>query len=74
MTILPGQTYVACHPLDEGRRIRIESHIPGHATAHIVDADTGKRPRWIRTSVLHPTSTTRTGRPRRTGYALENPQ
>lgn len=74
MTILPGQTDVACHPMDEGRRIRIKSYTPGHAAAHIVDADTGKRPRWIRVSVLHPTSTTRTGHPRRSGYALENAQ
>ncbi|MEV4557171.1 hypothetical protein AB0K51_09250 [Kitasatospora sp. NPDC049285] len=72
MTVLPGQIYAACHPMDEGRRIRIESHIPGHATATVVDADTGKRPRSIRVTVLHPTPTTRTGRARRSGYALEN--
>ncbi|MEV7936638.1 hypothetical protein AB0O82_10885 [Kitasatospora sp. NPDC088264] len=74
MTILPGQTYAACHPLDEGRRIRITHHTPVDARADVVDADTGQRPRRIRTTVLHPTSTTRTGKPRRTGYALESAQ
>lgn len=69
--IQPGQVYVACHPLDKGRRIRITNYLPGHVGAVVVDADTGKRPRWLSLRALHATATTRTGQPRRTGYALE---
>ncbi|MBH1939253.1 hypothetical protein I5Q34_34200 [Streptomyces sp. AV19] len=69
-TIRVGQVYVACHPLDEGRRIRITEY-EGYSDARVVDADTGKRPRWILTAQLHASATTRQGKPRRSGYALE---
>ncbi|MBH1939143.1 hypothetical protein I5Q34_33625 [Streptomyces sp. AV19] len=69
-TIRVGQVYVACHPLDEGRRIRITEY-KGYSDARVVDADTGKRPRRILTHQLHAIATTRQGKPRRSGYALE---
>lgn len=68
--IQPGQTYRACHPLDD-IVIRITAYTPGHARAHVVNARTGKNPRQILVRDLHSTATTRTGKPRRTGYALE---
>ncbi|MFJ8163839.1 hypothetical protein ACIRBY_23330 [Streptomyces sp. NPDC096136] len=71
MTIQPGQTYRATNPLDEGRRILIEAYTPGDARAHVVDADTGKRPRQILARTLHTKPTTKAGQPRRTGYVLE---
>ena len=68
------QVYVACHPLDEGRRIRVVFIGEGsrEGQVRVEDADTGQRPRWIKTSALHASATNpRTGQPRRTGYALE---
>jgi len=71
--IQPGQTYTSCHPLDEARRIRIETYRPGDVRAHIVDADTGKRFRQILVSTLHDSNRTKSGAPRRSGYALDQP-
>jgi hypothetical protein len=70
--IEPGQTYRYCDPR-ENIRIRIESYRPGDARAHVVDAVTGKRPRQILVTALHESATTRDGKPRRAGYALEQP-
>jgi hypothetical protein len=69
--IRPGQVYRACDPRDNGRRIRILSYSPGADRAQIVDAATGKRQRRIYVDYLHASPTTRDGRTRRTGYALE---
>lgn len=69
--ITPGQVYVACHPLDERRRIRITAYTPGVGRATVVDADTGLRPRGILVTSLHASATTRNGTPRQTGYARE---
>jgi len=68
--IRPGQTYRACDPR-ETIRIRITTYRPGDTRAHVVDAVTGKRPRQILVSSLHASPTTRDGKLRRTGYALE---
>ncbi|KAB7839479.1 hypothetical protein [Streptomyces mobaraensis] len=69
--IRAGQIYTACHPLDEGRRIRISEYVAGSNRVDVVDADTGARPRSILVKELHLTAATRQGRPRRTGYVLD---
>jgi hypothetical protein len=71
-SIQPGQTYRSCDPRG-GPRIRIVRYEPGWNRADVVDATTGKQPRRIVVRDLHPTATTRTGQPRRTGYVLEQP-
>lgn len=68
MPIEAGQTYRSCDPRG-GPSIRIVEIHPNSAT--VVDAVTGKRPRSILLAALHDTATTKTGQPRRTGYALE---
>ncbi|MFJ4808528.1 hypothetical protein [Streptomyces longwoodensis] len=68
--IQPGQIYRHCDPR-ESIRIRIVSYRHGDARAHVVDAVTGKRYRQILVTYLHASATTRDGRPRRSGYALE---
>ncbi|WP_329215159.1 hypothetical protein OG352_06175 [Streptomyces sp. NBC_01485] len=70
--IQPGQIYQSCDPRG-GPRIRVERYTPGHNRAWVVDADTGKRGRWILVSALHDSPTTGDGQPRRTAYALETP-
>lgn len=65
-----GQIYRSCDPRG-GSSIRIEKYHPGDARAHVVDAATGKRFRQILVNSLHDSPTTKTGQPRRTGYALE---
>ncbi|MFD7413498.1 hypothetical protein [Kitasatospora purpeofusca] len=67
--ITPGQVYRDCDPRSSVT-IRIESYRPGDARAHVVDAVTGKRFRQILAHTLHDSATTKTGKPRRTGYAL----
>jgi hypothetical protein len=71
MPIAPGQAYRSADPRG-GPRIRIERYTPGHAHAWVVDADTGRRGRWVLVRSLHQTPVTRTGRARRTGYVLED--
>lgn len=70
MTIQPGQTYRSADPRG-GPRILIAAYTHGHAHAHVIDADTGKRHRLILAHTLHATATTKAGRARRTGYVLE---
>ena len=70
MPIQPGQTYRHCDPR-ESIRIRITAYRPGDARAHVVDAATGKRARQILVTHLHESATTHDGKPRRSGYALE---
>lgn len=72
--IEPGQIYRRYHARENAiTRIRIEAVDPDGHRAWAVDADTGKRARWVNTANLHETATTRDGKPRRTGYALEQP-
>lgn len=67
--IQPGQIYRSLDP--RGRpAIRITGYTSGHARAHVVDAVTGKRFRQILVTALHASDRTKTGAPRRTGYAL----
>ncbi|MEU6340280.1 hypothetical protein ABZ883_04925 [Streptomyces sp. NPDC046977] len=73
MNVTVGQIYASCRPGDD-RRLRIERFEPGYASAFVVDAETGHRPRWILIHALHPTPRLRNGRPRRTGYALIPPE
>ena len=68
--IKPGQIYRYCDPR-ESIRVRIVHYEPGGNRADVVDAATGKRPRSILTTSLHDSPTTKNGKPRRTGYALE---
>lgn len=70
-SIRPGQTYRALDPLDNGRRIRVLA-IHG-SRVRVMTLDGPPRTRLIWPDQLHPTPTTRTGTPRRTGYALETP-
>jgi hypothetical protein len=68
----PGQTYRSCKPGYEDFRIRITS--VGAEMARAISIDGG----WalldpVPLSRLHATATTKTGTPRRTGYALEQP-
>lgn len=67
--LLPGRTYRSA---TRGRRIRIKSFTPGGRQAVVVDAATGKAPRWVLTANLHPTPLASTGKPWRTGYILED--
>ncbi|MFF8840527.1 hypothetical protein [Streptomyces sp. NPDC015130] len=68
--IQPGQIYRSADPRG-GPRIRIERFTPGHNHVWAVDAQNGKRARWILIRNLHATATTKTGARRRTGYVLE---
>ena len=68
MTIEPGQVYRSCDPRG-GPRVRIVAVNPN--SVDVVDARDGKRHRRILLTYIHATQTTKTGKPRRTGYALE---
>ncbi|MFJ3097385.1 hypothetical protein [Streptomyces hydrogenans] len=72
MPIQPGQTYRAADPRDS-IRIRIKTYVPGENRALVVDAATGKRPRPMLVTALHDSATTQAGKPRRSGYVLEQP-
>lgn len=72
--IRPGQVYVACHPLDEGRRIRVLKVAGDRITVETLGGGP-RRYREMGAAHLHASATSpRTGRPRRTGYALETGQ
>jgi hypothetical protein len=63
-----NQIYRSCDPRG-GPTVRI---VAVHTNSvDVVDAQTGKRPRRILAKFLHATPTAKTGKPRRTGYALE---
>ncbi|MEV5944839.1 hypothetical protein [Streptomyces sp. NPDC051994] len=72
MSIQPGQIYRSCKPRDNGFRIRIVK--VSEWSVRAVDASTG-RPLLDRVLIanLHESATTVSGRPRRAGYALEQP-
>jgi hypothetical protein len=70
MSLIPGQVYRSCDPR-ESIRLRVVRHEAGWNRVDVVDATTGRRPRRILASTLHESATTKTGRPRRTGYVLE---
>lgn len=73
--IEPGQTYRQCHP-QGGRTARILIRKVGPTQAEVAHLDTGRRGLVIDAvslNQLHDSPTTRDGRPRRTGYALEKP-
>jgi hypothetical protein len=70
MPIQAGQTYRSLDPRG-GPRIRIVRYESGSNRVDVVDATTGKYPRRILARSLHTSPTTHTGKPRRTGYALE---
>ncbi|MEV5347148.1 hypothetical protein [Streptomyces achromogenes] len=72
--IEPGQIYQRYNAREHAiTRIRIESLAPDGSRAWVVDADTGKLARWVKTANLHTSPYTRGGQPRRTGYVLEQP-
>lgn len=69
------------HPADGPVRIKLYSDpvqkLDGGSKVHIVTITrSGRevRPRWIDTAQLHLNATTADGRPRRTGYVLEEGQ
>lgn len=73
--IRPGQVYESVH--GPHLRIRVTSgpveKLCSRGKAQIVTlTDDGRevRPRWIETSQLHESGTTKAGAPRRTGYRL----
>jgi hypothetical protein len=68
--IEPGQVYRSCDPRG-GPLVRVVTVNPN--SVNVVDAQDGKRPRRILLAYLHDSPTTKTGQPRRTGYALEQP-
>jgi hypothetical protein len=70
-TIRPGDVYEPCDPLDD-TRIRVVAYTPGATSADIVDAESGKRRRWVLVSSLYAAETTEDGHPRRSGYHLVN--
>lgn len=68
--IQPGQTYRSLKPRDKGWRIRIVD--VGATSARAVEAANGRALlNRIMLRSLHATATTRDGKPRRTGYVLE---
>jgi hypothetical protein len=81
--IEPGQTYRSLgdpYPYDEPRRIKVVGEPImkfgryGYGKVDVVTlTETGReiRRRAIECTQLHATATTRDGKPRRTGYALE---
>ncbi len=70
--VTAGQVYESCHPMDEGRQIRIVGVGPVHADVETVTGPS--RPRSILLCHLHPTATTAAGQLRRTGYRLVQPR
>ena len=68
--IKPGQTYRSADPRDS-IHVRVTAYTPYSNLVEVVDAVTGKRPRRIRAVAFHATATTHDGKPRRTGYVLE---
>lgn len=70
MTIEPGQIYRSCTPRDNGWRIRIVQ--VGEYSVRAVDAANG-RPLLNRVLIgsLHDSPLGVSGKPRRTGYALD---
>ncbi|WP_328313120.1 hypothetical protein OG432_24575 [Streptomyces sp. NBC_00442] len=74
MTIEPGQIYRSCDPRDiPPIRVSVAACLPGSNRVDVVDAVTGKRPRSILATAFHDSPLTRDGKPRRTGYVLEQP-
>ena len=68
MTIEPGQVYKSCDPRG-GPTVRVVTVNPN--SVDVVNAQDGKRHRRILLTYIHASSITKTGKPRRTGYALE---
>lgn len=77
-SIRPGQEYESCHPLDD-IRIRVVGEpntIPGVwgfgkvDVATLTESGREVRRRSIAMTELHPTGTTASGVPRKTGYRL----
>lgn len=73
-SVVPGQIYRrADDPDQRWVRIRVVSIHHPSGRAHVED-EHGGYPRSVRLSSLHADPTTRTGRPRRTGYVLVEEQ
>lgn len=71
---MPGMVYQECPLQPGGRRIVVTSVMfgqrwEGARSVQVTNLD-GSRRRWIRPDTLHFHSVTRTGRPRRQGYAF----
>lgn len=68
--IKPGQIYRSCDPRRENNPLRLRIMTVGPHRASVFYLSTGRHGEVLLTQ-LHATPTTKTGRPRRTGYALE---
>lgn len=74
MPIEPGQIYRSADPRDSHREpIRVIAY-DGSNRAEVADAHSGKNHRQILITSFHDNATTKAGKPRRTGYVLEEPQ
>lgn len=72
--IEPGQIYRACSPNIRGpRQVRVVAHNPDTRTVTVVNYATFSGEQDFPASYFHDSATTKTGKPRRTGYALEQP-
>lgn len=74
-TVKPGQIYEHCEPYwdrfpKDRPTVRVTECAPRSNRAKVVDAGTGKNPRWLLVSSLHASGTTERGRRRRSGYRL----
>jgi len=71
MTVEKNQMYRACNPLDEGRTLRVLGVAEvASGFAWVASVDGPPRERWINIKQLHASAMTRSGQPRRSGYAL----
>lgn len=68
---VPGTVWVDCDPRST---VRVRVVTVDSRYANVVDADTGQRPRRILLTSFHDSPTTRTGQPRRRGYAPQEQQ
>jgi hypothetical protein len=70
MPVQPGQVDRSCDPRG-GPLVRIVT--VWDASVDVVDAQDGKGPRRILRQYIHDSPFTKADKPRRTGYALEQP-
>ena len=70
--IEPGQVYLACSGSIRGpRRVQVVAHDPATHTVTVINHTTHRGEQDFPASYFHATPTTKAGKPRRTGYALE---
>lgn len=70
--IEPGQIYRSCDPRGDRGPLRLRVMTVGPNRASVFYLNTGRHGEILLTQ-LHDSPLTKTGQPRRTGYALEKP-